>query len=76
VSSSSISGPDSTISGGSIGVADFMNPEVLKTAKLWRFQKLSKAELNGLVEHLNSGNSFQHLHKRPIDQEFDGVCCK
>ncbi len=27
------------------------NPEVLKTAKLWRFQKLSKAELIGLVEH-------------------------
>ncbi len=51
VSSSNISGPGSSMSGGSIGVADFMNSEVLKTAKLWRFQKLSKAELGGLVEH-------------------------
>lgn len=51
VSSSNILGPQSTMSGGSIGVADFMDPEVLKTAKLWRFQKLSKAELAGLLEH-------------------------
>jgi len=51
VSSSNVSGPQSAMSGGSIGVADFMNPEVLKTAKLWRFQKLSKAELAGLLEH-------------------------
>ena len=36
---------------GSLGVADFMDPEVLKTAKVWRFQKLSKAELVGLLEH-------------------------
>ena len=51
ISSSNVSVPGSTVSGGSIGLADFMNPEVLKTAKLWRFQKLSKAELIGLVEH-------------------------
>ncbi len=52
VSSSNISaGPGSSMSAGSLGMADFMNPEVLTTAKLWRFQKLSKAELGGLVEH-------------------------
>ncbi|DBA94004.1 TPA: hypothetical protein ACH3X1_001656 [Trebouxia sp. C0004] len=34
VSSSNILGPQSTMSGGSIGVADFMDPKVLKTAKL------------------------------------------
>ena len=28
-----------------------MNPEVLKAAKQWRFQKLSKGELVGLVQH-------------------------
>ncbi|DBB02202.1 TPA: hypothetical protein ACH3X3_011232 [Trebouxia sp. C0006] len=52
VSSSNIlAGPGSSMSAGSLGMADFMNPEVLTTAKLWRFQKLSKAELGGLVEH-------------------------
>ncbi len=51
ISSSNVSAPDSAMSAGSIGVADCMNPEVLKTTKLWRFQKLSKAELTGLVEH-------------------------
>jgi len=45
------SGSGSSMSAGSLGMADFMNPEVLMTAKLWRFQKLSKAELGGLVEH-------------------------
>ena len=33
------------------GVQDFMNPDILKTAKLWRFQKLSRGELVGLVQH-------------------------
>lgn len=28
-----------------------MNPDILKTAKAWRFQKLSKGELMGLVQH-------------------------
>jgi len=28
-----------------------MNPSILKTAKLWRFQKLGKGELVGLVQH-------------------------
>ena len=28
-----------------------MNPDILKTAKLWRFQKLSRGELVGLVQH-------------------------
>ncbi len=52
ISSSNVSDPGSTMSAaGSLGVADFMNPEVLKTAKVWRFQKLSKAELVGLLEH-------------------------
>ena len=52
ISSSNISaGPGPSMSAGSLGVADFMNPAVLTTAKLWRFQKLSKAELGGLVEH-------------------------
>jgi len=51
VSSSAMSGPGSSMSAGSLGLADFMDPHVLKTAKMWRFQKLSKAELGGLVEH-------------------------
>ncbi len=51
ISSSNVSAPGSSLSAGSISVADFLNPEVLKTAKLWRFQKLSKTELIGLVEH-------------------------
>ena len=37
VSSSKISaGPGSSMLAGSLGMADFMNPEVLTTAKLWR----------------------------------------
>lgn len=28
-----------------------MNPDILKTAKAWRFHKLSKGELMGLVQH-------------------------
>ncbi|DBA86783.1 TPA: hypothetical protein ACH3X1_016627 [Trebouxia sp. C0004] len=51
VSSSAMLGPSSSTSAGSLGFADFMDPQVLKTAKMWRFQKLSKAELGGLVEH-------------------------
>ena len=51
ISSSNVSAPGCTMSTGSLGVADFMNSEVLKTAKVWRFQKLSKAELVGLLEH-------------------------
>jgi hypothetical protein len=50
VSSSVMLGPGSSTSAGSLGLADFMDPQVLKTAKMWRFQKLSKAELGGLVE--------------------------
>ena len=30
-----------------------MNTDILKTAKLWRFQKLGKGELVGLVQHYN-----------------------
>ena len=48
---SSSSGPAASSSAGSLGVQDFMNPGILKTAKLWRFQKLSKGELVGLVQH-------------------------
>ncbi len=51
VSSSNLSGPGASSSAGSLGVQDFMNPNILKTAKLWRFQKLSKGELVGLVQH-------------------------
>ena len=51
VSSSNLSGPATSSSAGSLGVQDFMNPEILKTAKLWRFQKLSRGELVGLVQH-------------------------
>ena len=51
VSSSNLSGPATCSSAGSLGVQDFMNPEILKTAKLWRFQKLSRGELVGLVQH-------------------------
>ena len=51
VSSSKLSGPAASSSAGSLGVQDFMNPDILKTAKLWRFQKLSRAELVGLVQH-------------------------
>lgn len=50
VSSSNLSGPATSSSAGSLGVQDFMNPEILKTAKLWRFQKLSRGELMGLVQ--------------------------
>ncbi len=51
VSSSNLSGPGSSNSAGSLAVQDSMNTEILKTAKLWRFQKLSKGELMGLVQH-------------------------
>ncbi len=50
-SSSNLSGPAASSSAGSLGVQDFMNPDILKTAKLWRFQKLSRGELVGLVQH-------------------------
>ncbi|KAL0047904.1 hypothetical protein WJX82_002910 [Trebouxia sp. C0006] len=42
VSSSNQSGASASGSAGSLGVQDFMNPDILKTAKLWRFQKLSR----------------------------------
>ena len=51
VSSSNQSGGSASGSAGSLGVQDFMNPVILKTAKLWRFQKLSRGELVGLVQH-------------------------
>ncbi len=51
VSSSNQSGGSASGSAGSLGVQDFMNPDILKTAKLWRFQKLSRGELVGLVQH-------------------------
>ena len=51
VSSSNLSGAGASSSPGSLGVQDFMNPEALKAAKQWRFQKLSKGELVGLVQH-------------------------
>ncbi len=51
VSSSNQSGASASGSAGTLGVQDFMNPEILKTAKLWRFQKLSRGELVGLVQH-------------------------
>ena len=51
VSSSNLSGAGASSSPGSLGVQDFINPEVLKAAKQWRFQKLSKGELVGLVQH-------------------------
>jgi len=63
ISSSNVSVPGYTVFGGSISVADFMNPEVLKTAKLWRFQKLSKAELIGLVEHYTQVSPSSHATK-------------
>jgi len=50
VSSSNLSVPASTLSQGSLGVADFMDLGVLRTKK-WRFDKLSKAELAGLINH-------------------------
>ncbi|KAL0040449.1 hypothetical protein WJX77_007291 [Trebouxia sp. C0004] len=34
--------PAASSSAGSLGVQELMNPEILKTAKLWRFQKLSR----------------------------------
>ena len=46
---SSSSGPAASSSAGSLGVQVFMNPGILKTAKLWYFQKLSKGELVDLV---------------------------
>ncbi|KAL0050539.1 hypothetical protein WJX82_001897 [Trebouxia sp. C0006] len=42
VSSSNQSGTSASGSAGSLGVQDFMNPDILKTVKLWRFQKLSR----------------------------------
>ena len=51
VSSSNKSDTSASGSAGSLGVQDFMNPDIMKTAKLWRFQKLSRGELVGLVQH-------------------------
>jgi len=51
VSSSNKSDTSASGSAGSLGVQDFLNPDILKTAKLWRFQKLSRGELVGLVQH-------------------------
>ena len=58
-------------------MADFMNPEVLTTAKLWHFQKLSKAELQlGGLEHYTQetpsnmstkGQLILHRHRRASD---------
>ncbi len=51
VSSSNLSVPASDLSQGSLGVADFMDLSVLRRAKKWRLDKLSKAELAGLISH-------------------------
>ena len=50
-SSSNLSGAAASSSAGSLGVQDFMNSDILKTAKLWRYQKLSRGKLVGLVQH-------------------------
>ena len=44
-----------------------MNPDILKTAKLWRFQKLSKGELVGLVQHDNEVTPSGQLIKSLMD---------
>ncbi len=65
---SSSSGPAASSSAGSLGVQDFMTPSILKTAKLWRFQKLSKGELVGLVQH--------YTHVTPSDTATKGQLIK
>ncbi len=65
---SSSSGPVASSSAGSLGVQDFINPSILKTAKLWRFQKLSKGELMGLVQH--------YTHVTPSDTATKGQLIK
>ena len=71
VSSSNQSGASASSSAGSLGGQDFMNPDILKPAKLWRFQKLSRGELVGLIQHYTLSNS----HKNTTHQELDGCCC-
>ncbi len=51
VSSSNLSEPASSRSQGSIGLADFMSLDVLRGAKKWRLDRLSKAEVAGLITH-------------------------
>ena len=65
---SSSSGPAASSSAGSLGVQEFMNPSILKTAKLWRIQKLSKGELVGLVQH--------YTHVTPSDTATKGQLIK
>jgi len=51
VSSSNLSEPASFLSQGSIGLADCMSLDVLRGAKKWRLDRLSKAEVAGLITH-------------------------
>ena len=68
VSSSNQSGGSASASAGSLGVQDFMNPDVLKTAKFWRFQKLSRGELVGLVQHYTGVTSSVTATKAQLIQ--------
>ncbi len=65
---SSSLGPAASSSAGSSGVQDFKSPSILKTAKLWRCQKLSKGELVGLVQH--------YTHVTPSDTATKGQLIK
>lgn len=49
-----------------------MNPDILKTAKLWRFQKLSRGE-SGSTLHWS--DTLCNSHKRATHPELDGCCC-
>ena len=40
-----------------------MNPDILKTAKAWRFEKLSKGELMGLVQHYTQVTTLDTANK-------------
>ena len=73
VSSSNQSGGSASGSAGSLGVQDFMNPDILKTAKLWRFQKLSRGELVGLVQHYTGVTSSVTATKAQLIQSLMDV---
>ncbi|KAL0024147.1 hypothetical protein WJX77_002032 [Trebouxia sp. C0004] len=68
VSSSNQSGGSASGSAGSLGVQDFMNPDILKTAKLWRFQKLSRGMLNMVQDSSRSPAASMRTNNKTRSQ--------
>jgi len=62
-----LSDPAASSSAGSLGVQDFKNPNILKTAKLWRVQKVRQGHVQYYTQVTPSDTAIK-------GQLLDGRC--